>query len=129
MKNSKNNGKQMLFEMMHKVGGMPLKEEYRGTTDYNTPIEPNDSFNPDEHPKYSNSNEYIPSNREGITNGISNSEIENFFNLYLKDSEPFRYENNIPFDVMKDEVFSAMRSFNVSNIDDLFRRFSDTEKY
>lgn len=30
MKNTKNNNsKQMLFEMMHKVGGMPLSEEYQ----------------------------------------------------------------------------------------------------
>jgi len=29
MKKNRNNSKQMLFEMMHKVGGMPLKEEFK----------------------------------------------------------------------------------------------------
>lgn len=115
----KKDSKQRLFEVMGRLDKTfkPKLNEYHDG-DPEGYQEPYHSFNPEEHPKYS-THEYPSSNREGFTNNIPNKKIEDFFNYNLRDSQAFQGMEDISFNVMKDEVFSAMKSSGVSNLDDL----------
>jgi len=85
------------------------------------------SFNPEEAPpvSYGNEEDFTSSTRDGYTNGIPNNEIEDFFNLRFKNSQKFGGADDVPFDVMKDEVLAAMKELGVSSIDALHREFNE----